>query len=133
MVRIDHHLAKKQAPEITLRGPILAPVKFGGATHGPRCGDTATLFGLFGADVDHVERVCKFVRHLQPPFPPRLEVAVEIADGISSDTCRFPPSYMLVRQFFAYSIDARTVMVNVEKVSRHASSNTARESKFQAN
>jgi hypothetical protein len=37
------------------------------------------LFGLFGTDVDYMERVCKFVRRLQRPFPPRLEPAVEIS------------------------------------------------------
>jgi hypothetical protein len=73
------------------------------------------LLWLFRADMEYVERVRKFVCHLQPPFSPRLKFPVDAMDRFASGDRRFLPCGVFIRQFFAHRINARTFMVDVKK------------------
>ena len=77
------------------------------------------LLGSFGMDVEDVQPVCELIRHFHSPFPPRLKFAVQTLQSLASHDGGFPPSGVLVGQFFAVVIDVWPVMIDVKEISRH--------------
>ena len=75
----------------------------------------AALLRFPRIDVQNVEGVLELVHYFHPPFPIRLEFAVQTLQYLTGCDGCFLPSGMLVRQFLAIVVEFVALVVDVEK------------------
>jgi hypothetical protein len=109
-------MSASQPPKIDSTPWSGQPAADGGHRPGLQ-GEQASV--LFSTNVDHVQRICKFVCHFHSPFLAWLKVTVDIAEGVASDDSSFMPRGMPIGKLFSLDVEVRSIVVNVKKISRH--------------
>ena len=72
--------------------------------------------GSLGVDVNYIQGVRKFVRHLHTQFMPRLKLTVDVSHGVTGCNCSFMPCGVTVREILAFSVEVRTLVVDVKNI-----------------
>jgi hypothetical protein len=68
----------------------------------------------------HEERVSELVGDFHPSVVTGLQFAINVLENLTGDHGPLFPRGMLVRQLFTFKVGLNSVMVNVEKIARHA-------------
>jgi hypothetical protein len=77
------------------------------------------LLGLFGPNVQDVERFLEFVRHVHTPIPARHQLPVNALKYLPSRDRGLPPRRVFVRKLLSFAVDLGAPVRNVIEVSRH--------------